>query len=61
MNSAEVFEDDSSRGDYDTKPENFVNVAQYLNMTSKEANSIPFNRKILGESIDFGYNETALT
>jgi hypothetical protein len=58
INSAEVYEDDSSRGE---TPKNFVNVAQFLNMTSKEANSIPFDRKIIGESIDSNYNETALT
>ena len=58
MGSAEVYEDDSSRGE---TPKNFVNVAQFLNMNSKEANSIPFDRRIVGDSIDSSYNETALT
>ena len=58
LNSAEVYEDDSSHGE---TPKNFVNVAKFLNMTSKEANSIPFDRRIVGDSIDSSYNETALT
>ena len=62
MNSAEVFEDTSSGGEFEKSPANkCINVAQYLNMTSKEATSIPFGRKIIGESLDSDYNETQLT
>lgn len=46
--------------DNDSEPE-AVNIAQYLNMTSKGAKDIPFERRILGDSVDSSYNDTILT